>query len=113
MQVPLKLTFRHVQKTEDVVALIQKQVDKLHRFCPYLTSCRIAVERRNASPESGNQYRVRLDMSVPPSKDIIVARDPLDSEMHDDLRTAPAPPRGWEAAGRRRAVVRKRAGKAR
>ncbi len=45
MQVPLQLTFRDVTKTPDMVALVEKQVEKLHRFCPYLTSCRVAIER--------------------------------------------------------------------
>lgn len=87
MQVPLKLTFRDVEKTPDIVELIEKQVEKLHKFCPYMTSCRVAVERPHGSPESGNAYRIRLDITVPPSKDILVKKDPQDSEMHDDLRT--------------------------
>jgi cold shock CspA family protein len=87
MQVPLKLTFRDVAKTPDIVELIQKQVDKLHRFCPYMTSCRVAVERPHKSPEDGNAHRVRLEIKVPPGKDIVIKRDPQDSAMHNDLRT--------------------------
>ncbi len=87
MQVPLQLTFRDVTKTPDMVALVEKQVEKLHRFCPYLTSCRVAIERPHKYPEDGNIYRVRLAIKVPPGKDIVIKRDPQDNEMHNDLRT--------------------------
>jgi cold shock CspA family protein len=87
MQVPLKLTFRDVRKTPDIVEMVEKHVEKLHKFCPYLTSCRIAIERPHKYPEDGNAYRVRLEIKVPPGKDIVIKRDPQDSGMHDDLRT--------------------------
>ncbi len=87
MQVPLRLTFRDVTKTPDMVALVEKQVEKLHKFCPYLTSCRVAIERPHRHPEDGNAYRVRLEIKVPPGKDIVIKRDPQDNAMHNDLRT--------------------------
>ncbi len=87
MQVPLEITFRDVVKTPDVEELIRKQTDKLHKFCQYMISCRVTIERPQKFQRAGNRYRVRLDIAVPPGKEIVVAKDPLDNEMHDDLRT--------------------------
>ncbi len=87
MQVPLEITFRDVTKTPDIEELIRKQTDKLHKFCPYLIGCRVAIERPQKFQRAGNPYRVRLDITVPPSKEVVVAKDPLDNDMHDDLRT--------------------------
>jgi hypothetical protein len=39
MQVPLKMTFRNVRKTEDIEELIRRQSAKLERFCDHIVSC--------------------------------------------------------------------------
>ncbi len=87
MQVPLEVSFREVAKTENLDNLIREKVDKLEELCDYMTSCRVAVEKPQKNIRSGNPYRVRIEINVPPSHKIIVTREPGEGEMHDEIST--------------------------
>lgn len=87
MQVPLKLQFKDVDQTPDLERRIRSKVDRLERHCDYLISCRVLVERPHRHEQSGNPYRVRIEASVPPGHDIVVAKDPGDNDLSDSLVT--------------------------
>lgn len=87
MQVPLNMTFRSVRKSPDIEALIRKQTRKLERVCPHLTSCRIAVEKPQAHQKSGNPFRVRVDVTVPPSHELVTVRNAGEGDLHEELST--------------------------
>jgi cold shock CspA family protein len=85
MKVPLEIAFKGIEHTDEIEALIQEEADKLERVCHYMISCRVAVERRQQHQESGNPYRVRIDMMVPPGHELVVRREPSGGDMHDPL----------------------------
>lgn len=85
MQKPLEVTFRDVERTPGVEALIEERVEKLEEFCDHITGCRLAVERPHKHESSGNPYRVRIDVTIPPGHDLIVTKDPRDNELDDPL----------------------------
>ncbi|HVS03591.1 MAG TPA: HPF/RaiA family ribosome-associated protein [Thermoanaerobaculia bacterium] len=87
MQVPLELSFRNVENPDGLEPLIRRRVDKLEKFCDHITSCRVAVERPNQHARSGNPYRVRIDLTVPPGHALVVTKEPGDSDFHDELPT--------------------------
>jgi len=85
MQVPLELTFRDVNKTPALEELINEKVDDLEKVCDNLISCRMAVEKPQEHQKSGNPYRVRLNLRVPPGHEIVVKREPGTGNMHDPV----------------------------
>ena len=85
MDVPLEISFRDVVKTDDLEALIRDQATKLERVCNRLASCRVAVEQPHRHPKSGSWFRVRIDLTVPPGKEIAVKREPGEGDIHEDL----------------------------
>ena len=85
MQVPLEISFKGIQNTDEIESLIRSKVVKLERVCGYLSSCRIAVEKRQEHQSVGNPYRVRIDMTVPPGHELVVRREPSEGDMHDPL----------------------------
>lgn len=87
MQVPLELTFRGVKKTEALDDLVRDKVDKLHRVCDYLTSCRVAVERPQGNPSTGSSYRVRVAVQVPRGHELVAVREPSQGTVNDTLET--------------------------
>jgi cold shock CspA family protein/ribosome-associated translation inhibitor RaiA len=87
MQVPLKITFRNVRKTPDLEALIDKQAAKLERVCNHLVSCHMAVEKPQEHQRSGNPFRVRIDVTVPPQHELVVIRDASEGDLHERLPT--------------------------
>ena len=89
MEIPLQLSFRDVpaQRQAELEERIRERADKLERYCDRITSCRVAVERPNLHQESGNDYRVRIDVTVPPGHEVIVRKEPGDNDLHSDLLT--------------------------
>ncbi len=85
MEVPLELSFRDIKKTPDLEQLINDKVDDLEKVCNNLISCRMAVEKPQEHLKSGNPYRVRLTLRVPPGHEIVVKREPGTGNMHDPL----------------------------
>jgi cold shock CspA family protein/ribosome-associated translation inhibitor RaiA len=85
MKVPLEIAFKGIEHTEEIEALIRDEADKLERVCDYLSSCRVAVEKRQQHQEVGNPYRVRIDLTVPPGHELVVRREPSKGDMHDPL----------------------------
>jgi cold shock CspA family protein/ribosome-associated translation inhibitor RaiA len=87
MQVPLELTFRKVEPTQVLERYIRGQVSKLHRFSRDIVGCRVVVERREEHQRAGNPFHVRVEVSLPPGKYLVAAKEPMDHEMHAPLRT--------------------------
>ncbi len=87
MQVPLELTFRHLDKSPAVEALIRRRVEKLEQYRHNIISCRVLVERPHQHESSGSPYRVLLSLGVPPVKDVIIDSRPGQHELGESLQT--------------------------
>lgn len=85
METPLEITLRDVPSTPEMQSFVREQVNRLERFCDNLTACHVAIERPQRHQRSGNPYRVRIEVLLPPRKDLVVVQDPEDNEMHTDL----------------------------
>lgn len=82
MRVPLEMSFRGVQKTEAIEALIREKLEKLEQVCGHMTSCRLVVEQPQDAQKVGNPFRVRIEVRVPPGHEIVVKREPGEQEVH-------------------------------
>lgn len=70
MKVPPEITYRGVEKTNAIEALINEKIAKLEQVCDHISSCHIAVEKEQERPRDRSPYRVRLDITVPPSHEL-------------------------------------------
>ena len=87
MQLPLQITFRHMDPSDAVAARIQERAAELERFFDRIISCRVVVECRHPRRQQGNLFRVRVDLKVP-GNEIVVGRDPSAHQAHEDVRVA-------------------------
>ena len=87
MRVPLELTFRNVEKTPALEEYIRDQVRSLDQASDALVSCRVAVEKPQEHQRSGSPYRVRIDLRLPPRRELVVRREAGQGDIHDDVRT--------------------------
>jgi len=87
MQVPLQITFRHMDTSDAVAARIRERAAELERFFGRIMSCRVAVECRHPRRRQGNLFRVRVDLKVP-GREIVVGRDPAANRGHEDIYVA-------------------------
>jgi len=88
MRIPLELSFQGLNRSEAMEEQIRKDVDKLDRICDQLISCRVGVRRDQKSRNTANPFRIRIEMRVPPGKNLIVTHESGLKEAADDLPTA-------------------------
>ena len=81
----LELRVRDVTDREYVERLIHEGVARLERHCDHITSCLVAVERPNAFPTSGAQYRVRIEVRLAGADPFVIRREQGDGKRDDDL----------------------------
>jgi cold shock CspA family protein/ribosome-associated translation inhibitor RaiA len=87
MQVPLEIAFRDNTKSDSVETVIREKVAKLHKICGYMTSCHVVVAKPQEHQSTGNPYRVRVDIRVPPGHELVIKREPGEGEMHEPLES--------------------------
>lgn len=87
MQVPLELTFRDMETSQPIADLVQEKTAKLEQVCDYMTSCHVVINQPHSHQRSGNPYRVVIDVRVPPGHEIVVRKDPADSDQHEPLES--------------------------
>jgi ribosomal subunit interface protein len=83
MQIPLQLSFRHIEQSDALEADIRERAKKLDEFFPHIMNCRVVVEALHKSHHQGNLFRVRLDVSVP-GKELVAGRAPKNHKAHED-----------------------------
>lgn len=85
MNVQPEITYRSVEKTEAIDSLVNSKIAKLEKFCDHISSCRVAIEKAHDHPSSGSPYRVRLDITVPPSHELAVDRSPDNGNQYEPV----------------------------
>ena len=87
MLVPPEISFHQVEKSEAIDALIRDKIEHLEQFCDHISSCAVVIERPHLHERSGNPYRVRLDIHVPPGHEVVAIAGLEHNDMHDELHT--------------------------
>ncbi len=85
MQIPLEISYRNVHKSETLEEIIQHKIDKLEKICDYITSCRVAIEKPQLHQKTGNPFRVRISLKMPPGHELVVRKESGKGDMHEGL----------------------------
>lgn len=91
MQIPIEIAFHNIDKSEWAENVIRTHIAELERIYDRLLTCRVRVERRANNASHSIPPVVRIEMSVPGHKDIVVAHEPDHLQrkfQQPDLRTA-------------------------
>ena len=76
MRVTPEISYRGVNKTEALEALVAEKIAKLEQFYTEISSCHLSIEKVHDHPESGSPYRVRIDITVPEDREVVVDKSP-------------------------------------
>jgi ribosome-associated translation inhibitor RaiA len=76
MQVPLEISFHHVEDPEWAKSEIRDQVARLEQIYERMTSCRVRVEQRADNAAHTIPPVVRIEIGIPGGKDVVVAHEP-------------------------------------
>jgi len=85
MQIPPEITYRNVEKTEAIHSLVLEKIEKLEQVCDRITSCRIAIEKTHVNPDSGSPFRVRIDLTVPPTHELAAENSPNQGKQYEPI----------------------------
>lgn len=87
MQLPLQVTFRHMETSEAVLSIIQEKASKLDRFSEHIMACRVVVEAPHQHHNKGKLFRVSVDITVP-GGEIFASRSNDQNHAHEDVYVA-------------------------
>ncbi|MFW6343399.1 MAG: ribosome hibernation-promoting factor, HPF/YfiA family [Sediminispirochaetaceae bacterium] len=87
MYVPLEISVKNVEKTEKLEELIKEKMNKLERVCDHIAGCHVSVEKTQEHVKTGTPYRARIDLTVPPSHELVAKQEPGQGEKHDGVET--------------------------
>ena len=76
MQIQPEIAFHNIDSSEDAETMIQDHIARLERIYDRMTSCRVRVDQRNQNQTRSIPPVVRIEISVPGHKDIVVAHEP-------------------------------------
>jgi ribosomal subunit interface protein len=85
MQRPVNITYRGVEKSEEIDQFILEKASRLEKFCDHINRCDVAIEQPNHAHHKGNQFRVRIDVTVPPGHELVADEKQMDNGAHDAL----------------------------
>lgn len=87
MRLPLRITFKGMDRSEAVEAAVKERAEKLDRFCDDIMGCRVVVEAAHRRHHQGKLYDVRIDITMP-KEEIVVNREPGLDHAHEDVYVA-------------------------
>lgn len=87
MQLPLQVTFRNLQRSLALEAEVRSHAEKLDRFYDRIMSCRVVIEERHKHHRRGNQFHVRVDVTVP-GNELVASREPDEHHAYTDVHVA-------------------------
>ena len=85
MQLPVNITYRGLDKSDKIDALILEHAARLEKFCDHINRCDVAIEQPNRAHQKGNPYRVRIDVTVAPRHELVAEEQQMDNCSHEPL----------------------------
>lgn len=87
MQIPLQITFRHMEKSEAVEANIQKHIDKLEQYNHNIMGCHVIVDVPDQHRHKGGVFSIHIHLTIP-GEEIVVSSKQDDAHAHEDIYVA-------------------------
>src|SRR5205809_6802636 len=85
MQLPVKISYRGLEKSDQIDNLVLDKAARLEKFCDHINRCDVAIEQPNHTHHKGNQYRVRIDVTVSRGYELVADEKQKDNGTHVPL----------------------------
>lgn len=87
MQLPLQVSFRHMEPSPAMEALVREKAARLDRFASRIMSCRVVIEQSSHRHQQGNHFEVRIDITLPEGE-VVAGREPSKHREYRDVEVA-------------------------
>ena len=85
MQLPVKISYRGLEKSDQIDNLVLEYAARLEKFCDHINRCDVTIEQRNHAHQKGNPYYVRIDVTVRPRHELVAREEQMDNGSHAPL----------------------------
>ena len=85
MELPVKISYRGLEKSDQIDNLVLDYAARLEKFCDHINRCDVAIEQPNHTHHKGNQFRVRIDVTVSRGHELVADEKPMDNRAHEPL----------------------------
>ncbi len=86
MQLPVKISYRGLEKSDQIDNLVLDYAARLEKFCDHINRCDVAIEQTNHTRQKGNPYRCRIDVTVAPRHELVADEKQMDNGTHEALK---------------------------
>lgn len=87
LSMPLKISFRHVDRSEALETRIREKAEKLRQFHPHILHCHVMVEQLNRHHQPAQNFHVRIELKVP-GHELVSGREPDLKQTCTDVHVA-------------------------
>jgi len=85
MQLPVKISYRGLEKSDQIDNLVFEKAARLEKFCDHINRCDVAIEQTNHTHQKGNPYRCRIDVTVSRGHELVADEKQKDNGAHQLL----------------------------
>lgn len=87
MQIPLELSFQHVEPDDEAKEYVRQRVDYLGQLFDGITSCSVHIAVPQNRQKQGHLYDITIEVRVP-GKELVVSNRKNDAVQHQHLQIA-------------------------
>lgn len=87
MQIPLELSFQHIEPADEIKDYVRERVDYLGQLFDGITSCQVYIAAPQNRQKTGHLYDITIEVRVP-GKELVVSDRKNDMQQHQHLRIA-------------------------
>src|ERR1700681_3360922 len=85
MQLPVKITYRGLDKSDKIDDLVMTYAARLEKFCDHINRCDVAIEQTNHTHHKGNPFRWRIDVTVAREHALVADEKQMDNGSHEPM----------------------------
>jgi ribosome-associated translation inhibitor RaiA len=88
MSTPVEIHFHGIEKSEAIEERVRWKVSKLEKHFGRMTRCRVVLEAPHRSPAKPKVFQIKIEMSVPRHRPIVVSHEREGSHANEELLLA-------------------------
>ncbi len=85
IDVPFKISYKYMDDDESLTTFIRRRISRLERLCSTLITGSAYLSKSQKRNSTGGVYTIRLEMFVPPRKELVVRRTGRSNQVFPDL----------------------------
>jgi ribosome-associated translation inhibitor RaiA len=88
MSTLVEVHFHGIEKSDAIEQRVRDKVAKLQSHFERMTSCRVAIEATQRTPQKPKVYQIRIEIGIPRRKAIVVSHERTGSHANEELGLA-------------------------